>query len=55
VSYQNLSDVIAALNDSAEEIRRRLLIPYEDKAIEKNGDLPEYKELLGIIKQKNET
>jgi len=45
ISYQNISDVIAALNDAAEEIRRRVLNPYEDKAIEVNGDLPAYKEL----------
>jgi hypothetical protein len=44
LSYQNLSDVIAALNDAAEEIRRRLLNPYEDEAIKKNGDLEEYVE-----------
>ncbi len=37
--YQNISDAIAALNDAAAEVRRRVLEPYEDKQIAKNGDI----------------
>ena len=40
--YTELSDAIAALQDAADEIKRRKLGPYEDQAIRKNGDLPEY-------------
>lgn len=40
--YTELSDAIAALQDAADEIKRRKLGPYEDQAIVKNGDLVEY-------------
>lgn len=40
--YTQLSDAIAVLGDMQHEMRRRLLDPYEDKAIEKNGDLEEF-------------
>ena len=49
LSYQNISESISALNDAAEEIRRRLLNNYENKAIVKNGDLLEYEELIKEI------
>ena len=39
--YGEISEAIAALNDAAAEIRRRVLDPYEDQAIAKSGDLPE--------------
>ena len=29
-SYQNISDVIAAAQDAADEMKRRVLAPYED-------------------------
>ena len=38
-SYTAMSDSISALNDAAEEIRRRYLNPYEDEAIKRNGDV----------------
>ena len=38
-SYHSLSDCVSALRDAADEIQRRLLGPYEDTEIEKNGDL----------------
>ncbi len=38
-SYHNHSDVCAALNDCAEEYRRRFMNPYEDKKMEENGDV----------------
>ena len=37
-SYQSLSDCIAACDDAKEEFRRRVMNPYEDRAIERNGD-----------------
>ena len=39
VSYTTVSDAISCLTDAAEEIRRRILNPYEDKKIEENGDV----------------
>lgn len=38
-SYQVISDAIAALEDAAHELRRRVLDPYEDTKILANGDL----------------
>ena len=38
-SYTSISDSISALNDAAEEIRRRYLNPYEDKKRGINGDV----------------
>ena len=42
-SYHSLSDCVSVLRDSADEIQRRLLGPYEDAAIERNGDMPCFK------------
>jgi len=38
-SYTTVSDAIGCLTDSAEEIRRRILNPYEDEKIKENGDV----------------
>jgi DNA-binding protein len=40
-SYQTISDAISAATDAGEEMRRRLLNPYEDKKIRQNGDIYE--------------
>lgn len=37
--YQYMNDVMGALEGCKLELYRRLIGPYEDKAIEKNGDL----------------
>jgi hypothetical protein len=37
--YHSISDCISVLRDAADEIQRRLLGPYEDTAIIRNGDL----------------
>jgi len=37
--YRNYRDFIAELNEAAAEIRRRFLVPYEDKKIVENGDV----------------
>jgi len=42
--YSSLSEVIGMLRDAADEIQRRLLGPYENSAILKNGDVQEYME-----------
>lgn len=41
-SYSSLSKALAVFRDAEAEMRRRLLDTYEDKMIQKNGDIPEY-------------
>jgi hypothetical protein len=38
-NYKTYSRFLAELHESEEEIRRRELAPYEDEAIERNGDV----------------
>ncbi len=38
-SYNNYKNFCGELRQCATEIERRLLAPYEDKAIERNGDI----------------
>lgn len=38
-SYNNYKNFLGELNEAAEEIRRRLLAPYEDQKIVENGDV----------------
>jgi hypothetical protein len=38
-SYMNYRDFIAELNEAAAEIRRRFLVPHEDRKIIENGDV----------------
>lgn len=38
-SYQIINDVIGALESAKLEFYRRLVVPYEDKKIEENGDV----------------
>jgi hypothetical protein len=42
--YHVISDAIAAAQDAADEMKRRVLAPYEDKQCDKNGDV--YQEIL---------
>lgn len=41
--YTDLSNMIGHVESAAKEMRRRLLDPYEDECIEKNGDLDEFR------------
>jgi len=41
-NYSSLADVIGTLEAAKLEVYRRLVAPYEDDAIRKNGDLVEY-------------
>jgi len=41
--YSSLADVVGTLEAAKLEVYRRLVAPYEDGAIDKNGDLDEYK------------
>jgi hypothetical protein len=38
-SYNNYKNFLGELRQCATEIERKILGPYEDKAIEKNGDI----------------
>lgn len=40
--YHTVARVTGVLSNVASEFERRLVGPYEDTAIEKNGDVPEY-------------
>ena len=40
--YHTAARIIGVLSNVATEFERRLVGPYEDSAIEKNGDVPEY-------------
>jgi hypothetical protein len=42
ISYTNISEWIDAVDGAENELRRRLLDPYEDKKIQENGDLPSF-------------
>ena len=46
VGYTSLSDAIKVFDDMKVECERRLMGPYEDYCIEKNGDLPEFTAIL---------
>lgn len=39
LNYQNVNDVVGALEGAKLEIYRRIASPYEDRAIKRNGDL----------------
>lgn len=43
VSYQTINDIIGALEGAKLEFYRRIVVPYEDKKIQENGDV--YNEL----------
>lgn len=46
LSYNTLNEIVGALECCKQEFYRRLCGPYEDKAIERNGDVYP-KELIG--------
>ena len=39
LSYQTINDIVGALDGAKAEFQRRIVIPYEDKKIEENGDV----------------
>ena len=46
--YSTLNDVIGALECCKLELYRRVIIPYEDRKIAKNGDIYPTKQITGI-------
>lgn len=39
ISYQNLNDVLGALEGAKQEFYRRVVVPYEEKKLAENGDV----------------
>lgn len=39
LSYQTINDIVGALECAKQEFLRRVVAPYEDEAIKRNGDL----------------
>lgn len=39
LSYQNINDVVGALEGAKLEFHRRVVVPYEDKKLKENGDV----------------
>lgn len=39
LSYQNINDVVGALEGAKVEFQRRVVAPYEDAKIKENGDV----------------
>lgn len=46
IGYTGLSDAIAVFEDMHAETRRRLMDPYENECITKNGDVPEFEGIM---------
>jgi hypothetical protein len=40
--YQDMNDVMGALSGAQQEFYRRVVAPYEDSCIKRNGDIPKY-------------
>lgn len=53
ISYTKISEWIDAVHDAEEELRRRLLNPYEDIKMFENGDVPSFTGILERIYHKN--
>lgn len=47
--YYIIARVSGVLANVKDEFYRRLAVPYEDEAIEKNGDVPEFKRIVAMI------
>lgn len=52
IGYTEVSNWIDTLPDAEDELRRRLLHPYEDQKIEENGDVPSFKQINNILKSR---
>jgi len=53
ISYTQMSEWIDAVHDAEAELRRRLLVPYEEMKIIENGDVPSFEGILERIGAKN--
>lgn len=46
ISYTKISEWIDAVHNAEAELRRRLLVPYEELKKEENGDVPSFISIL---------
>lgn len=49
ISYTQMSEWIDAVHDAEQELRRRLLVPYEVTKMIENGDVPSFVGILDRI------
>jgi len=49
ISYTKISEWVDAVHDAEAELRRRLLVPYEELKKAENGDVPSFKTILLLI------
>jgi len=49
-NYTDMSEKIDAVHDAEAELRRRLLVPYEELKIKENGDVPSFVQILEKVK-----
>ena len=49
IGYKEISEMIGAVHDAENELRRRLLVPYEVEKIVENGDVPSFKSIIEKI------
>lgn len=52
LKYETLNTVVGACASALAEFQRRIVAPYEDFCIEKNGDLEVYERLLTELNKK---
>jgi len=50
LTYTEISEKIDAVHDAEAELRRRILEPFEDMKMKKNGDVPSFAIILDQMK-----
>jgi len=50
LTYTKISEKIDAVHDAEAELRRRILVPYEELKIDENGDVPSFIQILEQMK-----
>lgn len=54
ISYTEISKWISAVHDAEEELRRRILVPYEEIKKSENGDVPSFEYILERLRLTDE-
>lgn len=49
LSYSTLNTIVGAIESAKDEFQQRVVRPYEAKALERNGDLPQYERWSKVI------
>jgi hypothetical protein len=52
IGYTEISNWIDTLPDAEDELRRRLLHPYENDKIKENGDVPSFAQINNIFEHR---